>query len=154
MTIHAKSAECPPTRPLGRRIVWPRMVREFDKAGRGFRLRPIDRPDIPALARFFREHSPYLLGSARQGFFDESFYERDVCLASRWQEDAERKLYLFGVLETVADGRIVMGFGCMRDPYDLVVQNLNVTLDPILRGQDISIAYAAYWAADRGVRSP
>lgn len=133
-----------PTRSLDRKIVWPKIIREFEKNDQNFCIRPIDEKDIPVLAQFFRTHSPYFLGSIRQNFFDESFYKNESCLLKNWKNDSENKLHFFGVLETLPDKKIIMGFGCVRDAYDLVVQNLNVTLDPAYRGQDISIEYAVY----------
>lgn len=133
-----------PTRPLNRVIVWPRKIHEFEKGGQKFRLRPIDTGDITPLARFFHDFSPYLQGSARQNFFEENFYSQQVCQLSHWNEDSHQKLYFFGVLETLPEQKLIMGFGCQRDPYDLVIQNLNVTLDPSFRGQDISGEYASY----------
>jgi hypothetical protein len=132
-------------RPLnGRSIHWPKKIQDFKKGEDVFRIRPIDREDIGALALLYRQHCPYFLGSTRQSLFQESFYEAEVALLSHWEQDSLAKLYFFGVIEHVNKGRIVMGFGCRRDPYDLVIQNLAVILDPEYRNQDLSNEYVSY----------
>lgn len=133
-----------PPRLLSRKIQWPNISRVFEKNGQSFQIRPIDKKDIPFIAPFFKKFSPYLLGSIRQNFFEESFYQKEVALLSNWDQDSLEKLYFFGLLETLPENKLIMAFGCVRDAYDLVIQNLNVTLDTGFRGQDISIEYATY----------
>lgn len=133
-----------PTRSLNRRIVWPKLIREFEKNGQKFCIRPIAEKDISPLALFFQTHSSYFYGSTRQNFFDESFYKKESCLLENWETDSKNKLHFFGILETLPEKKMIMGFGCVRDPYDLVIQNLNVTLDPTYRGQDIAGEYVHY----------
>lgn len=133
-----------PPRLLSRKIQWPNVTRLFDKEGQQFQIRPIDTADIPALAAFFKKFSPYLQGSIRQNFFEEFFYHTQAALLSNWEKDSIEKLYFFGLMESLSDKKMIMAFGCVRDAYDLVIQNLNVTLDPELRGKDFSTIYAQY----------
>ncbi len=131
-------------RSLDRSIVWPKMIVDIQKEDQRFQIRPIDHKDIHELSELYRNYCPYFLGSARQHLLEESFYSEQVSLLSNWDDDSHKKIYFFGVMEHVNKNRIVMGFGCQRDPYDLVIQNLAVILDPEYRKQNLGADYVKY----------
>lgn len=125
-------------------LAWPRLIKEFEHQGKQYRIRPIDTDDIETLLEIYRNYYPHLFQSQRHYFLEKSFYENEVSLLSRWEEDRYKKHFFVGVIEMLPQKEIIFGFACRKDPYDRVIQNLALVLKPEYRGYFLSNEYIRY----------
>jgi RimJ/RimL family protein N-acetyltransferase len=125
-------------------VVWPKLVDTFEHEGRAYRIRPIDTPDIPAVAALYSTYYPHLYKSSRHYLLGEAFYREEACLLSSWQEDAGRKAYFMGLIETADTGEAIFAFGSCRELYDRAIQNLAIVLKPEYRGTFLTHHYLKY----------
>lgn len=135
----------PPLRPLEMKpFAWAKPIVEFERQGKRFRIRPMDYADIPVVAKLYREHCPYFFRSASHYYFEESFYQEKACLLSEWESHASERLYFFAVFEDLDTQEIIMPFGTVRDPYDLMTKHLATVLKPDYRGYSLASEWMAY----------
>lgn len=125
-------------------IVWPKIITKFQQKNTPFCLRPMDVRDINPVVDLYRKYCPYFYKSSRHSLLEKNFYQTEVCHRSQWQKHSKSRPYFFGIMEDLKLNKIIMAFGCRRDLYDKIIQNLAVILDPAYRGNQIADHYVSY----------
>lgn len=129
---------------IDKKIVWPKIIKEFEKDGIKYRIRPIDITDIDSVVEIYNQVMPYVLFSYNHDFLFQNLYHEQATLLSKWDEHAPTRRYFFGIIEEIETSKIIMAFGCRKDPYDLVIQNQAMVLLPEYRGNLFANIYIDY----------
>ncbi len=132
-------------RPFEKKSVqWAKIVKEFENQSDKLRIRPLDKKDIPQVAKLFRSDYPLLYRTTRHDFFDENFFLNEAAQLSQWETDSENKKYFFAIVEHIQRSEIIFAMGVLRDSYDRSAQILAGVLKKTYRDRKLAPHFSCY----------
>lgn len=120
-----------------KRVVWPKIVREY--TDKSFRFRPMGKADIAEVVELWRASYPEVYGSIHEWMLHPDEYEERVALTDRWADDAVTKDHAVLVGEDTSLGKILVAMMMTKWDQNLHVEASFIAIHPDFRKGKLSV---------------